>query len=267
MDYDLPALAKKAGLKRTVTLREIQITQTLQKDLYRIANRSLLAWRKQVSVRILPVYASSLAGLTRDDVADDMKEALRLSEALVAAVAVEVSADVADWVQEVLRWHRGAWAARVASGVGVDVFPFVDLRTQDARIKAFLERITSLIRDIDANARKDVAETIWRGLTQQTPRRQMAKELAERLNIGRRRANLIAVDQSQKLAQELNRIRQEEAGITHYRWVHSGKQNYREAHKARNGKTYKMGEPRGDEPGMAIYCGCTGAAVIEAEEE
>ncbi|MEP1597578.1 MAG: ADP-ribosyltransferase [Hyphomonas sp.] len=170
-----------------------------------------------------------------------------------------------DWLRDAVAWHEQRWASAVQAGAGIDVFPFINRAESMPQVRAFQRQITNLIRDIDNTARKDIEGAVWRGLTDHTPRKEIGKEIAERLGIQRRRANRIAVDQAQKLNGELTRIRMQEAGLTEYRWRHSGKVHFRPEHKARNDKVFKMGEPAGDQPGQAIYCGCVAMPVIDVE--
>jgi uncharacterized protein with gpF-like domain len=61
--------------------------------------------------------------------------------------------------------------------------------------------------------------------------------------------------------------RQAEAGIEKYKWRHSGKLHPRAEHRARDGNVYKLGEPAGDTPGMAPYCGCRAQAYLAIMDE
>lgn len=266
MTFNLAQLARQAGRRTNVTLAPIEITDTLKRELYAITVLPVRGWEQQVRQRVRPGYAQAISTLTRDDESDDMAEIIRISEALVAAGLVEVEVRVERWLTQAVKWHEERWNAAVRSGTGIDVFPFIDRRQNDARVKAFLRRITNLISDIDATARKDIAETVWRGFTEQTPRRDVAKELTRRLGIQRARANRIAVDQAQKLNGELTAIRMAEAGLSAYKWRHSGKRNYRPEHLARNGKVYKLGQPAGDEPGFKPFCGCIRLPIVDVEE-
>lgn len=50
-------------------------------------------------------------------------------------------------------------------------------------------------------------------------------------------------------------------GITRYEWIHSQAENFRPHHRARDGAIFNVGEPSGDEPGMAYNCGCFSRAI------
>ncbi|WP_084398291.1 phage minor head protein [Henriciella aquimarina] len=261
MSFDLAELARQEGLRKNRVLRGIEITDTLKRDLYRIVVRPVRAWERQVIDRIRPAYGQAISTLTQDDESDDLAEAIKIAEAQAAGATVSVEADVRGWVRDALRWHEQRWADAVKAGTGIDVFPFIDRKENAARVKAFQNQIANLVKDVDAKTKKEIADIVWRGFTEGTPRREIAKELTSRLAIARRRANTIAVDQAQKLNGELTRIRMSEAGVTAYRWRHSQKRRYRPKHKARDGRIYKLGEPAGDQPGMAIYCFPSGQPV------
>ena len=266
MKHNLAVLARQAGVRRNKALRPIFMTQEQKKALYALANASVRAWRKQVSERLLPAYGAAMNSLTRDDQADDLAAILTQVEIVVDGVVITAVAELPDWFRTAIRWHNVKWVAAVNSAVGIDVFPYLDEASQMARIKAFQNAATDLIRDVSDKVKKEISGIVWRGIQQNTPRKEIGKQIADRLNMARRRANLIAIDQANKLSGELTAIRMEEAGLDKYRWVHSGKVNYREHHKARDGKIYKMGEPAGDQPGWAPYCGCVRAPIVGVEE-
>jgi len=264
--YDLRQLARQAGLRRNVTLRPIEITGALKRSLYGLCVRPVQAWEQEVRERILPAYGRALSSLTQDDESDDIEQIIKISEALVEGRTIQVSAEVEDWLKTATKWHEKRWADSIRAGAGVDVFPFINRTESLPKVNIFQKQISGLIKDIDATARKDIEQAIWRGLTEQTPRKEMGKQIAERLGIQRRRANRIAVDQAQKLNGELTRLRMGEAGLKKYKWRHSGKVNYRKEHKARNDKVYELGKPAGDQPGMKIFCACVAMPIIDVQE-
>jgi len=269
MAYLLADLARMAGKRGSFALRPIEVTETLQRELYAITAKPVRGWQSFVRGELKDAYGAVVAALTRDDESDDLAAALAQAERDRANLSIEIVADVLEWMTRLQSWHRARWRQIVRAGSGVDIFPFIDELSSLPEIRAFEQRITSLIRNIDDDLRKDIAEVVWRGVTNQTPRRQVGKELEDRLGIARRRANRIAIDQSQKMVAELTRIRQNEAGIDQFKWRHSGKKNYRPEHKARNGKVYDWDSnvAKTDAPGFAPYCACQAQAWLEVLDE
>jgi SPP1 gp7 family putative phage head morphogenesis protein len=98
--------------------------------------------------------------------------------------------------------------------------------------------------------------------------------LVEEFGFARSRAKLIARDQTSKFNGSLNRIRQQQAGITEYRWSTShdervrgnpdGKYpNARPSHWAREDKVFAWDKPPSDgHPGEPINCRCVALAVL-----
>jgi uncharacterized protein with gpF-like domain len=85
-----------------------------------------------------------------------------------------------------------------------------------------------------------------------------SQTLQEQFGITDRRAK-IARDQTSKLNSDLNKIRQQQAGVTTYK--------VRERQRKLDGKSYKWGEATGVEnglpPGQPINCRCLARRIVE----
>lgn len=99
-------------------------------------------------------------------------------------------------------------------------------------------------------------------------------ELVELRGSTKRRAELIARDQTSKITAAVNKQRMESAGITHFKWRHSGGGvDKRELHVSYDGEMFSFDEPPVIEyrrgvavrglPGEAINCGCVAIPVID----
>ena len=97
--------------------------------------------------------------------------------------------------------------------------------------------------------------------------RDLRARLKADFGIADKRAALIAQDQTAKLNSDLNRIRQEQAGVTSYEWRTSRDERVRERHRKLDGTVYKWGEPTGAEeglpPGKPIRCRCVALGVVD----
>lgn len=88
--------------------------------------------------------------------------------------------------------------------------------------------------------------------------------------ITKRRAKLIARDQSNKATQAIRSIEAKELGITEGVWVHvPGAKSSRKTHMQMNGKRFRLDEGLYDSavgrkvlPGELVACNCTFRAVI-----
>src|SRR5690606_7800420 len=88
-------------------------------------------------------------------------------------------------------------------------------------------------------------------------------------HIGRNRAKLIAIDQTQKVHAVMEQARRKELGIKRAVWRHSAAaKEPRKSHVAANGKEFDVDKGMlidGEYilPGEKIRCGCTSRSLIE----
>lgn len=91
----------------------------------------------------------------------------------------------------------------------------------------------------------------------------MAKLLLARGNVSKHRAELIARDQVLKLNGQINRIRQQNAGVESYTWSTSHDERVRHEHELRDGKPFRWDLPPDDgHPGEPIQCRCIPIPII-----
>jgi SPP1 gp7 family putative phage head morphogenesis protein len=87
--------------------------------------------------------------------------------------------------------------------------------------------------------------------------------LLARGNVSESRAELIARDQTLKLAGAINQARQEAAGVERYVWSTSGDERVRDEHQALDGQTFSWDSPpEPGHPGEDIQCRCIALPII-----
>lgn len=93
---------------------------------------------------------------------------------------------------------------------------------------------------------------------------ELADVLEERFGVSESRAMLIARDQTLKLASDVTRIRQTNAGIDSYVWTTSGDERVRDEHADLDGDvfTWAAGHPTEGHPGQTFQCRCTAYPVV-----
>lgn len=269
MAYPLARMVKREGKTRrkSITLRAIFPTQSLASDLAAITTQVPKGWQAQAPA-ILDAYEKALSSLTTDalvkDAGEPIDDALVTAEAEMNRLVLTLVPQLRDWTIKVERWHRKKFIAAVLSPTGVNLSTI--LNPAGETMDAFRQGILALIRSIDDDTRNRIASAVWRGFQERTPRREVAKEIAEATDIGRKRALRIASDQTVKMSARLDQARQEEAGIDAYEWLHSGKKRPRPVHVARNGSIYRWAKPPADgHPGTLPNCGCKARAHLMLE--
>jgi len=154
----------------------------------------------------------------------------------------------------------------------VDITAMVGAGDMRAPLGMVIERNVELVRSVGDQARSRISDAVYRGLAQRKAADEVARDIREAVDMGRRRARNIASDQLSKAAETLNEERRREAGLMAWEWVSSHKVHYRPEHKARDGKRYSddpadnAPAPQ-DRPGQLPYCGCTSRAVLSLDSE
>lgn len=228
--------------------------------------------------RILSAYDAELSRVLTTDAPDDLSRLFEELGEAVSRLVLELTPELRDFAFSVEGWHRRKWRDTVLSASGVDLATLIGPQDVRETIDRFLARNTALVRDVSAQARGRIADAVFRGLQQRTPAREVGKEITEAIGMARTRANRIAADQAVKLGSALDAERQRQAGLTVWRWQHSGKRHPREYHRDRSGNLYAdeaadrgtlangdvVREPPAsdDLPGVPPFCGCVRVGVL-----
>ena len=267
MKFDLHVMARRLKpRRRNVTLAVIQSTKAQADDLASIFMR-MLRPLATAPARVMAMYERELNRALQLDTAEDLgSEVDEIAEAIDRLV-LELTPDLRAWAFRQERWHRNKWARAILAGLEVNVETIIGATDVQETIREFLVRNTSLIRDVNSQARGRIADAVLRGIQQRTPVAEVAKEVREATGFARTRARRIAADQSVKLSSALDRQRQRQAGIDHWKWRHSHKQNFRPEHLKRDGKIYTDRTAPEDEPGELPFCGCLRQAVLIFEDD
>lgn len=139
-------------------------------------------------------------------------------------------------------------------------------------LAATIAENVSLIKSIPQQYFTQVQGSVMRSITTGKGLADLIPELQKQHGITRRRARIIANDQTHKAFNNINKARLTKLGVKKFEWLHSaGAHKPRPDHVAMNGKTYsfdnlpvidrKTGE-RGI-PGQLINCRCRMVPVID----
>jgi SPP1 gp7 family putative phage head morphogenesis protein len=265
--YNLASLTKRARTtrKREITLRGIKPPSTLASNLYASSYAPVIKAWEQAIPAIVAEYERGLAELTTDS-AETIGSVIGGTGDELSRLVLSIRLRLSAWGLTVERWHRGKWRGAVLSATGVDIDTLVGAGDMRATIGTAIERNVDLVASVSAEAKRRISEAVFGGLSKRLPAREVAAQIREGVAMSRARALRIASNELVNISSELDRERAREAGLEAYAWVHSGKVHAREEHRARDGKRYRYGEPAGDEPGMAVNCGCTSRAVLSLDE-
>lgn len=264
MDYDLKRLILMRGVRRpSITLPPQHVPSYVIADLAEATLAPVRVWERSRTT-LIKAYEAALSQMTTDAADDDLNAAILAVDLAAQQAIVSALPIIESWLAQFARRHARRFSSMVRSSTRIDPWPYIDVQRNADGIAAFQRRIASLIKDIGEQARKDVSEIVWRGVIERTPARKVGKEIAERLQVSRNRANFIASDQSNKVNAFLTEIRQEEAGIDEFMWETAEDSRVREEHRRLQGKVFKWKKPPPvGLPGTPPRCRCTGRAHID----
>lgn len=143
-------------------------------------------------------------------------------------------------------------------------------------ISASINENVSLIRSISKNYFTQIEGAVMRSITTGNGLKDLVPAMKKYKAITERHAKNIALDQTRKVYNNINRDRMTRVGIEEFEWVHSGGgQTPRQDHIDMSGDIYRFDklpviDKRTGErgiPGQAINCGCTMIPVVKFKED
>ena len=207
------------------------------------------------------LYPGSLS--RGDDFSDELK---KLINSVIRAIKGKVEQTIVEASVigvEIARYNKRQFDRINNSVFGIDIF--IDQPWLQDQLKLFSSQNAQLIRSIPEQELDQVAQIIERGLQEGSRFHSMTQSIQERFGITRRRAKLIARDQTSKLNASLTKLRQQELGIEEYVWQTAGDERVRATHRAHDGKKFRWDNPPKNtgHPGTDVNCRCVAVPVLE----
>ena len=277
--YNLAAMARQKGVRRNLTFRPIQPTQANANSLASLYLAVVKAWNAEsILAGYDPPTTGTTDSLTRDALSDQTA-AIQQADNTATRLILEFTAGLRDWLLRIERWHDQKWTDAVKSAADVDVSLLLRHDGVSETVNVFVDRNVALVRNVSDQLRSRISDAVYRGYQERRTTREVAKDISEATGLARARSVRIAGDQNSKISAALDRARRDEAGISLFRYRHSGKLHNRPWHKARDGKIYDSatgkrveadGSPMSggdviasdDRPGMPPFCGCREQAYL-----
>lgn len=262
--YDIIALAKQIrhyGRGSRLKLPPIEERITTVYAYRRVLIEMVKQLAVETRVSVIPAYrVPTYIG----DADDNMFQRLR-------ALALTLAQTSGETVSRILRLesirHTETFMDDARKVLGIDLRGIVQQEDLGDYLRTAITRNTGLIKSLSDDTVKRVEQAVIDNELNGRSAAKLRKVLVEEFGIAERRARLIAQDQTAKLNADMNRIRQEQAGIDKYGWLTSRDERVRPLHRALDGREYKWGESTGAEgglpPGQPIRCRCVAQAVVE----
>lgn len=262
--FDLNARAKRRR-NRAILLAATLLTRAQEQMLTAIYLRVVKLW-EEAAQRITQAYGSSLSGDHHSNGPGDAAREIDATAARATTLMILIPTLLTTWSSRVEKVHQAKWVRAVMTATKVDITPMLAPSDVSAILKASADWNAALVRDISSEAQRRISNIVFAGFQQKTSVYEVAKEINKATGMARKRARNVAYDQLNKLGAELNKARMEQAGVTHFQWIHSAKLHARPVHLARNGKVFPWEGPGSidpsDMPSIPPFCGCFARAVI-----
>lgn len=166
------------------------------------------------------------------------------------------------------------WKKAIKSTLGIDIREDYYLGDFFARmLEEWVDVNVDLITTIPEDTLEKMKDIVYDGFTNGRTTTQMIRDIQRVYGVSRRRARLIARDQTAKLNGQIQRAQQMDAGITEYIWMTTGDERVRSSHRKLNGKKFNWNNPpvvdertgRRCHPGEDYQCRCIGRPVFKLE--
>jgi len=269
MNYDLAEISDPPRGKSEVLLPTIEESLRARRAYLATLRRMLVALVGAVGSEVLPQVEEE-----KRRMADSAEFLDALSASLwerIRALAVSLAATASRTVDSILslesQRHTDQFVEAARKTLGIDLRAVVRQEDLTDLLAAVSIRNAELIKDLSQETVAKIARTVSDSVLSGQGARELRGEIKEVMETSDSRAELIATDQTAKLNSDLNRARQEQAGVDKYVWRTSQDERVRPRHRRLDGHVYEWGEPTGAEsglpPGKPIRCRCVAQGVVE----
>lgn len=164
------------------------------------------------------------------------------------------------------------WKRAVKATLGIDIredYYLGDFYSE--QLVKWVDENVSLIKTIPQDTLDKMKDIVYDGFENGKTTTRMVKDIQNAYGISRRRAELIARDQTAKLNGQIQRAQQMDAGITEYMWYSCHDERVRQRHRELDGQKFSWNEPpvvdaktgRRCHPGQDYQCRCIGRPVFD----
>lgn len=266
MIVSLPELARQAGVKREVVLPDIVPTKALEADLQAIYMEGVKVWREGIVNLLLPSYVQPIAIFIDATPAETASIIGRIYDAAENRILYQTP-KLARWVSRVGVWNGEKTISAAKSATGVEIRPYMRLIDVQDQLDEAIRLNVSMFRTINADTRSRIENIMADAIVNRRNKKYVTKAMSEALGISQRRARNAAGDQLHKLNVALTSIRNQELGISKFKWVTRGDGKVRPLHVTYGGKVFRWDKPPADGlPGFPINCRCTARSVFGGDD-
>lgn len=233
-------------------------------------------------------------GSTADDFFEQQKEAAAMDGASLSTKAKKLMNDLQDKFVQLFGSKSRKLATTMLNGAlkasqaslstslkelsgGLSLNTGVVPEGLETKSQAIVQENVDLIKSIPQQYFKDISGSVFRSITTGNGLKDLIPAIGKYAGETSRRTKNIALDQTRKAYNTINRERMQKLGVKQFEWIHSGGGlEPRPSHVAMNGKIFSFDDlpiinkenlkyeaPQRGIPGQAINCKCVMGPVIE----
>ncbi len=273
--YNIAAVVRASGRKRVgVQIMPPIVDRPGTVRSYLAAERAMLAEiAAEVRRSVLAQYQAEREFRRMTDGSTSMiliKDVDESTFARLRAIAADLASVASRTINDILGLeairHTETFRDQARKVLGIDLSAVVTAEDLQTYLEMAAARNTGLIKSLADDVVKRVEQTILNAGIRGDPTQEIRKLLTGQFGVVDSRARLIARDQTAKFTSDLNRIRQQQAGIDSYKWSTSHDERVRPLHREIDGTEYEWGEAtdaeQGLPPGQPIQCRCVARAIV-----
>jgi SPP1 gp7 family putative phage head morphogenesis protein len=153
---------------------------------------------------------------------------------------------------------------------GIKTSDLIDNENLQEYMDNAISENVNLIKSMDNAIFDDIKNIVSKNVSGMIDKKQLTEKLLELGAKNEEKARQIAIDQTNKISENMNKQRSIGLGSKKFMWQSTGKNTVRSEHAQYDGKIFtweKGAGPRGIRPGEDVNCQCTAIAIFDDEEE
>lgn len=242
---------QQAGIR--VPTRELKTSRTLENQ-YAV---KLRAYQKEINKQLLEVLQPIINTYRQDATTQEIEATTKVAQEVITNAILTgavLSNVVSTQGSNILSASDKKYSADMFTVMG---FNSTDPDITSQMIDSWKTENVKLIKGVNDDQIKSIETLLLRAGREGTNKSNLTSEIQKIMKSSVKRATLIAVDQVLKLDGQIDRMKQTEAGVSHFIWRTAGDERVRPKHRALNGKkfSWKTGAD-GLYPKQEVRCRC-----------
>lgn len=260
--FNLPEYIKSRTKRSSLLMRPVVMTQTIENELYQIYNDEVIQpWITRC--KMLAEQYTQPGEFIADADGAQLQWLIDQQARQIDDRVLYQTEKLGRWVSRVGTYHTQKTINAAKSATGLDISPFIRIGDIRGDLENAVRENVNLISNLNADTKKRVEQVMFDAIANRRNQRYVTNELAAAMGVTKRRARIIARDQTHKMNAVLTRIRNQQLGIDGYIWYTMRDDRVRRAHREREGKRFLWSKPPSDgHAGYPISCRCTAGAIL-----